>query len=986
MSSNNNKDLLNPGSIPDGETPATLRRQLARGRDVQPSELNLDSDPETGAVDADLTPDAMRQRVAAQSDALDTDDVRVDGDSVTVRDDVGQGRDADTEPSVVETGDTNIAIEPRGTATFPDTGPNAGDDVLVRTLLDRDTITIRNSEGDVVASGRNAEDATDSTASARFQPAEGGEFSVFSGEQRVGSIRVDERGGETTVVGRERAKKDRTAASAAPDIVAGAGADEALQAGVKPEVLSQVNPISESEGQRIADAVEQAEAQQQQQQQKPDRIGEGMSDTALAQRGSEANRRLRERIASDREGLDASQVDVVATDDGLAYRTDADTIGESELDFGTTEAQSPGPTAPSPDEAFDDAFRGETQDTGRTAGDVRAAVTRFGQRQLDQQAIGRANGPDGTTPGLVDRVLNADADPEIARDLTDSGGLFAEDGDSGAIVTDLTGVSEADLRDPSDNVLPGVLPTRQQVRRGGADDALAIPADPEQRGSTAGEGVPERAIEGAATAGLSILNIRQRAADAEQIIEGLQALPSETRQEGAGDVGETIVALGRREGVEAARRAESEPVRFGSGLALDVAGGAVATGRVPDARDVRAEIDPRIGLFGETIESRALGLRSDESASGSDVDVDRSQTRGDQVSRLPGERPTGLTAEAVDDARGVSDPSRTSRIRGELERRIQRARDRLQTERERISVETRLGAGLGSLEVRRDTDTTPDAPGEFDPSRSEILAGSPRDRISDEVADRQRQAVQRFDGDTGGPAPFGDDGAVFDPTADAETLRREAERRFIERDDGGLDTGTPLRQQFRPDASGAIGGAILGGALARDEQVTQTGVDQDLTDFAGSDAVTDLFGGSDTGSDVDTRPDTDVFGRVDIDQDTRTRLDTDPDTDTRTRQDSDTRDPSQRDPNVRDPDDPNDPMDPRTPRDPDTPSPPLEPDDEDEERGGVFSLFAAERDFDSGIAGASEAFDAILGGGNDADATRMRDLRADRTEEFEFRY
>jgi len=402
------------------------------------------------------------------------------------------------------------------------------------------------------------------------------------------------------------------------DVVAGAGASEALRAGADAEQLSAANPISESEGERIAQALEQNDAPQQQQ---PREIGAGMTDQQLATRGSEANRRLREEVASEREGLDASQVDLVATDDGLAFQTDGETIGESELDFGGG-ASTP-ETAPSPAEAFDGAFGGETQDTGRTAGDVRAAVTRFGQRQLDQQAIGRANGPDGTTPGLVDRVLNADADPEIARDLTDSGGLFAENGDSGAIVTDLTGVSEADLRDPSDNVLPGVLPTRQQVRRGGADDALAIPADPEQRGSTAGEGVPERAIEGAATAGLSILNVRQRAADAEQIIEGLQALPSETRQEGAGDVGETIVALGRREGVEAARRAESEPVRFGSGLALDVAGGAVATGRVPDARDVRAEIDPRIGLFGETIESRALGLRSDESASGSDVDVDR---------------------------------------------------------------------------------------------------------------------------------------------------------------------------------------------------------------------------------------------------------------------------------------------------------------------------------------------------------------------------
>jgi len=132
------------------------------------------------------------------------------------------------------------------------------------------------------------------------------------------------------------------------------------------------------------------------------------------------------------------------------------------------------------------------------------------------------------------------------------------------------------------------------------------------------------------------------------------------------------------------------------------------------------------------------------------------------------------------------------------------------------------------------------------------------------------------------------------------------------------------------------------------------------------------------------RPDTDVFGRVDIDQDTRTRLDTDPDTDTRTRQDADRGRDFDQDADLDQDFDTDTDVDLDFDRD-------IERDEDlrrdDERRGGVFSLFAAERDFDSGIAGASETFDAILGGGSTGgDDSRVRDLSADRTEDFEFRY
>jgi hypothetical protein len=790
-------------------------------------------------------------------------------------------------------------------------------------------------------------------------------------------------------------------ASADEDVVAGAGADEALQAGAEPETLSRVNPISEGEGERIADAVERAEQAQTERVSDPSDLND-----------ADDNQVVRERVASELDGVSADEVDIVAT--GAGYEavgpggetvtslgsgggvpgrqsTDATfdgsrSVGDRSTGAGTTagleaarrEARR---QVASQSDRIDEAdvktevvdgrvratvpeaeqrrisdpseVEGQTERVIENRGEVRASVNRYGQRQLDQQAIatGNRDPTPGSTPGALDRVLTADADPEIARDLTDSGGVFAEEGDSGTLVTDVTGVSEDDLRDRSDNtVLPGVLPSREAIVEGGASESELFASNAENPAGTVPdrEGLGERALEGAAVAGASVLNVRQRAADAEQIIEGVQALPSEVREEGAGDVGETVTALGRREGVQTVRRFESDPVRSSSGLALDLAGGAVAVGRVPDARDLKAEVDPRIGMFGETLESRALGLRSgdgDVDVSGG-VDVDTSQTVGDQVSRLPTERPTGLTGDVVDDARGVSGPSRTSRARGELERGIDRVRDRVQTERGRFSVDTRVGAGLGGLEVRRETDPTPDSPTDFSPSRDEILSGSPRDQIGSDIVDRQQAARQQFGGDYdgGGPAFGRDDGATFDPTADADSRRRAAERRFAERDQTpDLDGDT--RRSFAPDVRGAGAGGLLAGAFGRAEAAQDVSVTDTETGFAdagpadrvdvttGVDTVGDVRGGVDLDQGVDTR--IDQRTRLDVGQDLRQDLDTRQELDTR--QDLDRRrdvDPTY-DPDI----DPDQDIDIRRDfdRDFDTDTFP-DPDEDEEQFGGGFGF------------------------------------------------
>jgi hypothetical protein len=882
------------------------KRRAAEQRDVDVEELSSVTVDDRGRVVGATTPERLKEQAAAQSSAYDPGDFRVEDGQVELREAAIKREAAEDSPFPAEA----FEVED-GELVPPD--PTERVDVTVWS----DEIS-----GDVELVGPDgrrdlgADAGGDDPFFARIDaPDREGEYRIEVGGETVEQFEIGPAGaavddpgdlsygwngailsadrGDTGVEQTEYDPDERyLPASADPDVVAGAGAAEALQAGFTPEQLSGRGPITEQEGAELSDAVADIREQREQgTQQTPFR------DTIPV---DEAQGTTRSRIA----------------------------FGTTrELDFGTA---SPGPPrrriTPAAAEVFaDDELVGRQTTTGGqpSAGEIRAAVNRLGQQQLSQQAVGRVGGgPEATTPGLVDRILDADANPEIADDLTDSGGLFAEEGDSGAPLTDLTGVSEADLRDPSDNILPGVLPTREQVRRGGADEAAAIPFDPEQRGSTAGEGVPERLAEGAATTGLSFLNVRQRAADAEQLLEGAQALPRETREEGAGNVGETLTALARREGAETARRAQAEPVRFGSGLVLDVAGGAVATGRTPGAGDVRAELDPRIGLFGETLESRALGLRDDGSdGGGADVDVDRSQTRGDQVSRLPGERPTGLTAEAVDEARDISGPSRRSRVRGELSRGVGRVRERVQDAREQVSVETRVGAGLGSVEVRRESDTAPDSPSDFAPSRDEVLAGSPRDLLADEIAGRQRTARRQSAGDfEGAPAPFrSDDGGTFDPTADADARRRAAERRFVEREtDVDLDDDG-LAETVAPDARGGVAGALFAGALARDEQAQEPAVTQETGERARPDSDADVF--SDFTTDVDVRDRVGTRPDMDTRQDVDTRQDIDPLDRLDQRQDPDRRDPDRRDPDPADQDpfdiDPRD-LDPRDPDDRDS--------------------------------------------------------------------
>jgi len=1027
---------------------------IARSTDEGRRELAAASSEQFGANDlrvedgqVHVSDEAMRRRAAAQSELFGADDLRVTNDGRVEY--AGDPAPEKVQVSLWDNSDPSgeVAwVAPDGQRIETGQRASAGDDPYFARVdvpdregewrLQIGDDTVRTVDVGPVGAGRDVSQ------------------SELSSGWNGNIIELDESEGSGSLAQADYDPDDRyTSASEDPDVVSAGDAARALNEGVSADQLQQNQALAaQVDRQTEPDLrVQLGDV-------------EGGPEGNPAQQDSEASQAIREEIAGSVDGVGAEDLDLVQTSSGLRARVDAEArdidpgaATEAAQELGVGEAPGalnrldgdaergvsvtrPGGQggvatgAPDPDRRgvdieVGDADRGvgvtrgpegttivrPEQDVGEVTrisqqqldaqrgpsqGDVRAAVNRYGQRQLDQRNLGvfpEASATGGSA-GAVDYFLGANENPAVSEVLTDSGGVFAETDDGSAPLTDLTGFSEADLRDPSDNtILPGLLPTREEVRRGGTSRSTLFASDAEEPGSTAGEGIPERALEGTATAGLSVLNVRQRAADAEKIIEGVQNAPRASQRYGAGTVAETVTALGRQQAAQFVRRAQSEPVRTGSGIALDVAGGAVVLGRTPSAGDLRAEVDPRIGFFGETIESRALGLRNrGGEASTANVDVDRSQTRGDQVARLPGDRPQTLDTDAVDEARGVSGPSRTALARGRFERGMSRVQRRVREEMDRIEINSRLGAGLGGAELRRETpDSTPDAPTGFDPSRTEILAGSPRDRLSDDIAERElerrRQATGTFE--RGELEPSGDDGVTFDPTADADARRREAERSTVfELDEPKLDA-TPETQLFgRRGIGGGIGGGVLASALGRDKQAQQPSLVDGSPAFGGTQRTpvdTDPVGDLDRSQDIDMAPDVDTR----LDQDTRQDIDTRQDMDTRrdldTRRGVDTRDPDPRDPDRNDFDrldldtDPDIDM---PPRDIDTGTPRYQSDG-DERRGGFFSGLFGERSFDSGIADADEALDSLFGSPDDGDRGEPeRDLTADDVQEFEFRF
>ena len=397
-------ELVNPQAVGRNRTEATIRERAARGTDLEADEVALSGEGD-GGIQTRITDTARRERAAEQSERYSAEDLQVQNGEVAVREQArkreaaaGTPFDPDelrvTEDGVEPKDDpapeaTRVILtddDPRGELTWvgPDgqrieTGVEAGGGIYSA------YVDVPDREGTWrLEAGGEPVDRVDvgPVAASRDRPQQdvalgwNGNVIELDEEAGTGSLTQD----EVDDPGQRRAP-----ASADEDVVAGEGAADALQAGATPEQLSPYSPISEGD----ADQIEQALDEQGQAPAAPADIGEGLSDQQLATRGSDANRRLRERIASEQDGLTAEQVDLVATEDGLAFQRDGETIGTEELDFGSNDPGAPAAAAAT--EPLDEQLRdgdGEITRTGdqpASTGEVRAAVNQFGQQQLEDQ-------------------------------------------------------------------------------------------------------------------------------------------------------------------------------------------------------------------------------------------------------------------------------------------------------------------------------------------------------------------------------------------------------------------------------------------------------------------------------------------------------------------------------------------------------------------------------------------------------------------------
>jgi hypothetical protein len=313
--------LVNPQAVGRDETEATIRRRASRGTDLDPDEIELSSDRQTGDLQASMTDEARREQVAEESETYSPGDLRVEGDEVTVRDRVRRQRAAQGtvyEPDELEV--TDEGVEPK-----QDPGPEATR-VILRDDDPRGDIAWVSDDGRRIDTG---EAAGGQIYSAYVDvPDREGEWRLQVGGETVESVDVGPGGAErdafgtavprgwngnvisvdassgTGTLAQEERDPNSVSATADSDVVAGEGAAEALQAGAEPEQLSPTNPIDSSEGERIAEAL---------------RERQSIPSGNPARRGTEANTQLRERVAEGRE-FGANDVDIVAASGGLRAR------------------------------------------------------------------------------------------------------------------------------------------------------------------------------------------------------------------------------------------------------------------------------------------------------------------------------------------------------------------------------------------------------------------------------------------------------------------------------------------------------------------------------------------------------------------------------------------------------------------------------------------------------------------------------------------
>lgn len=596
-----------------------------------------------------------------------------------------------------------------------------------------------------------------------------------------------------------------------------------------------------------------------------------------------------------------------------------------------------------------------------------------------------------------------------------------------------------DEYEQADELTRGGFLTEEQEQAAG-DISLASDLAEWSRNQEVAEGnTLGRIGQGATTATFELLDAGNYIRAAETGTELVQNLPSEAIEDPK-QTKETVTTVGGDIVGAQYEYAKENPARFAGSFAPEAAlilatGGAAAASKASRASRVsrlaradpdisttgalrkglgemkpgggsakafaKKELDPRVNIAGDFRGSTTSAVKGGISAASkrlrrTDTDVDPVKTgRSDVGTEGVG---TMFDPDAVDKARGISGPSKTSRVRGEIERALGRkpGRDvpeytesaaRMGPSSQKLKSfagDERGSAQMGGLERRGVGGSDPDAPefrdydADVDPRTGQQAGGfedvrqdalTQRQDFLEGMAERERAATERgIDPDVD---PLGggstrtmdpDTGDQFDRYGDpfTEPMRTP-----------DVDTDTPMsapKLDFgRPTATDV--GALSLLKQAQQPQATQpdpvTGRVEDTTVTPDFDTDTDLGQLDRTRTDVDTTtglfkrprdradsrgatgalvglfPDTDRATDVDVREDTRTDMDTRQDTpvDVGQRRDPDIPDPDVDRPrdidrDIRDPDVPDPDRD--RPRDIDLPDFDFGGGRKKKERGGLF--------------------------------------------------
>jgi len=439
----------------------------------------------------------------------------------------------------------------------------------------------------------------------------------------------------------------------------------------------------------------------------------------------------------------------------------------------------------------------------------------------------------------------------------------------------------------------------------------------------------------------------------------------EVGAQGTDDVTETGIAVGRDSAVRTAAAAQDSPGEFagavGAGLLLGGAGAASSGTAASGLRaGLRAEVDPRIGPFGTTIETRAgRGVRDF-------LSDDRGQADLTGFGRRDIDADSGDSATQFDDL--LDDD--TQPIAGtdpEIDDAGSQQLDQAGFEATRRAAETRNQADLEDVARDPGTQTVDNRAGGRGVTTRESRTAS-RDRaplgsggttgrsVGSDVTDPDLSPLESqlaADLDT----PDSDLRTRADPDTDAGTVtdararQRDAEARFDART-SGLGAGAGglfgVGSQDTP-ATGATVGGLLGGFGG-------VGTDPDVGGDIFGDIGTDVFTGVDTDPGIDSDIDTDIdttpgldLGGGDVDL-----FDPDPSDPTRTT-DTDIVDPGEDPGRDRGRDTG---TDPERDRDPEVP---FDGDQDTDDSTALFGVLRRDDTVDSGILSGAEAAADLFG-------------------------